>query len=271
MAFKQPIYYMQTDSRWKNYNYSAKGESTTIGRAGCGPTSAAMVIASLKDGTVTPVTCARWSLDHGYKALRSGTYYSYFVPQMKAYNINCRQLNQINNWHHNDQAKLRASVTNYLKNGSWIIACMGKGTWTSSGHYVLAWGASGNTVYVNDPYSKASNRTKGNLNTFLNEAKYFWLIEGVAPVTPKKDEKKDEDEEMTQADFNKMFAVAMNNYMSELAKKAESSWSTTEGYWKKAQNKKGKNGKSIVDGSNPQGNLTREQMTAILGRLGLLD
>ena len=175
MAFKQPLYYMQTDSRWKNFNYSAKGESTTIGKAGCGPTSAAMVIASLKDGTVTPVTCAKWSLANGYKALHSGTYYSYFVPQMDAYGIKCRQLNQINNWHHNDQAKLRNSVSSYLKSGKWIIACMGKGTWTSSGHYVLAWGASGNTVYVNDPYSKATNRIKGNLNTFLNEAKYFWF------------------------------------------------------------------------------------------------
>lgn len=270
MAFKQPLYYMQTDSRWKNYNYSAKGESTTIGKAGCGPTSAAMVIASLKDGTVTPVTCAKWSLANGYKALHSGTYYSYFVPQMDAYGIKCRQLNQINNWHHNDQAKLRNSVSSYLKSGKWIIACMGKGTWTSSGHYVLAWGASGNTVYVNDPYSKATNRIKGNLNTFLNEAKYFWLIEGTDTQQPKNN-KKDGDEEMTQEQFNKMFATAMNNYVAETSKKVESDWSKTEGYWKKAQNKKGSNGRSIVDGSNPQGNLTREQMAAILGRLGLLD
>ena len=197
---------------------------------------------------------------------------------MDAYGIKCRQLNQINNWHHNDQAKLRSSVTAYLKTGSWIIACMGKGTWTSSGHYVLAWGASGNTVYVNDPYSTASARTKGNLSTFLKEAKYFWLIEGLKQNdlsnnqnSTNNSNNQKEDEDMTQEQFNKMFATAMNNYVAETSKKAESDWSKTEGYWKKAQNKKGSNGRSIVDGSNPQGNLTREQMAAILGRLGLLD
>ena len=45
----QPIYYMQTDSRWKNHNYSASGEKKTIGSSGCGVACSAMVIATLKD------------------------------------------------------------------------------------------------------------------------------------------------------------------------------------------------------------------------------
>ena len=44
MSFK-PVSYMQTDTRWKKKSYAVKGENSTIGSAGCGPTCAAMVIA----------------------------------------------------------------------------------------------------------------------------------------------------------------------------------------------------------------------------------
>lgn len=49
-------YYSQVDSRWKNTMYSNHGDySQTIGSSGCGPTSAAMVVSSIK-GTITPDT-----------------------------------------------------------------------------------------------------------------------------------------------------------------------------------------------------------------------
>lgn len=35
----KPISYLQTDPKWKNHNYSAKGEKKTIGSAGCGVTA----------------------------------------------------------------------------------------------------------------------------------------------------------------------------------------------------------------------------------------
>ena len=69
----QPIYYMQTDSRWKNHNYSASGEKKTIGSSGCGVACSAMVIATLKDKNVNPTHTANWSMAHGYKALNQGT------------------------------------------------------------------------------------------------------------------------------------------------------------------------------------------------------
>ena len=60
--FVKPVSYLQTDPKWKNHNYSAKGESKTIGSSGCGVTVAAMVIATLKDKNVTPITTAEWSM-----------------------------------------------------------------------------------------------------------------------------------------------------------------------------------------------------------------
>lgn len=47
-------YYSQVDSRWKNHSYtSINDKSQTIGSSGCGPTSASMIVSSIK-GTITP-------------------------------------------------------------------------------------------------------------------------------------------------------------------------------------------------------------------------
>ena len=45
----QPVSYFQTDPRWKNIPYAVKGESSTIGGSGCGPSSAAMILATWAD------------------------------------------------------------------------------------------------------------------------------------------------------------------------------------------------------------------------------
>ena len=161
----QPVDYKQTDTRWKNEPYRVSGESSTIGSAGCGPTCAAMVISTLKDKTVTPKTCCDWSMAHGYKALNQGTYYAYFVPQMAAYGIPCRQLTG----GYDEAVKL-------LKEGYYVIALMGKGLWTSGGHFVLAWWAD-NKIHINDPASTDTARLNGDPALFRAQAKYFWAID----------------------------------------------------------------------------------------------
>lgn len=170
---------MQNDGRWKNVDYSAKGENTTIARSGCGVTCMAMVISSLSDVLFTPKDAAKWSLEHGYKALNQGTYYSYFVPQGKAFGINITRLNTKNIYKSKTKAaeKVRQKAIDELKKGNWVIACMGKGNWTSSGHYVLCYAIDGNVIYINDPASTKPNRVNGNLDTWKNEVKYLWVVQ----------------------------------------------------------------------------------------------
>ena len=121
---KQPVSYLQTDPKWANISYSAKGESTTIGRAGCGPTAMAMVLATWADPAVTPKTEAAWALAHGYKYPHQGTAYSYFVPAAKRYGLECRQITpayiygNANSPYHEEAKKA-------LDNGDLVIACMG--------------------------------------------------------------------------------------------------------------------------------------------------
>lgn len=173
-----PIDYMQTDSRWKNIKYGIRDEVSTIGTAGCGPTCAAMVISALADPSVTPATTAKWSLDHGYKAYHQGTYYSYFVPQFKAYGITCKQLNGASIYHGAGSANsANATAFNAVKLGNWIIACMGKGDWTSSGHFVLWYGIKGGKAMIFDPYSTKSSRRLADISTFQSQVKYYWMID----------------------------------------------------------------------------------------------
>lgn len=186
-----PVDYLQTDSRWKSKTYAAKGESSTIGSAGCGPTCAAMVIAALADPSVTPATTAKWSLAHGYKAYHQGTYYAYFQPQMLAYGLKCKQLNGATVYHGAGSAKtINAQALLAVKNGNWIIACMGKGDWTSSGHFVLWYGVDGNNALIRDPYSMKASRRKALISTFQYQAKFYWEIE--VPAVTREDDMTEE-------------------------------------------------------------------------------
>ena len=64
-----------------------------------------------------------------------------------------------------------------LRNGNWLIACMGKGNWTSSGHYVVAYGYENGMVYINDPASTKASRVKNTWNLFKSQVKYYWVVE----------------------------------------------------------------------------------------------
>lgn len=188
---KKPIHYLQTDAKWKGYDYSAPGEKTNIGEQGCGVTSAAMVIASLKDSKVTPVTTADWSKKHGYKAKNCGTYYSYFVPQMQAYDLKCSQINNSNLLNLSDaSAKVyHDKALAELQKENWLIACVGPGLWTSSGHYMLVYAYDNGNVLIMDPASTRANKLKNTWALLSSQVKYYWAVEvpkeTKAPVTTK--------------------------------------------------------------------------------------
>lgn len=174
---KQPVSYLQYDARWANVDYSTKGEKTNIKESGCGPTCAAMLIETLTGKTFTPVDACAWALKNGYKALKQGTYYSYFVPQFKAHGIACKQLNGANIYGGaNGAAQVHKTAFDLLKQGYYLIACMGRGTWTSSGHFVVVWWDDG-FIRINDPASTKSVRVKGYAPTFKDQVKYYWAID----------------------------------------------------------------------------------------------
>ena len=180
---KQPVSFLQKDPRWKDKPYRVPGESSTVGSAGCGPSCAAMLIETLTGQTFTPEDACEWSIRHGYKALKQGTYYNYFQPQFEAFGIACQMLNWTNTYgkpnHPNHQKALEL-----LQEGYYLIALMGKGTWTSSGHFVVVWWADGK-IHINDPNSTRADRVQGDPYDFRSQVKYYWWVDARDYNNPK--------------------------------------------------------------------------------------
>ena len=203
---KQPVYFLQTDSRWKSLPYSApSGESQkrTIGSSGCGPTCAAMLITTITGKSFTPDMACEWSLKRGYKAPNQGTYYSYFVPQFEAYGIKCERLN-FSTLYGDKKSATHKKAFDLLKKGYYLIACMGKGRWTSSGHFVVVWWEDGK-IRINDPNSKADNRMNGDYDTFTSQVKYYWAVDGTKVNCPKVEKPKVEEPKETEVESVKYY------------------------------------------------------------------
>ena len=253
----QPVSYLQTDSRWGGLDYSAPGEKTTIAASGCGPTAMAMVLATWADKTVTPKTECAWALSHGYKAPHQGTYYGYFEPAGKRYGLKVTRLNWTN-LYGNATSDYHAQVKDALGRGDLVIACMGKGLWTSSGHYVLVWKVEGNMVFINDPASTRASRTRGDWNLFRQQVKYYWVIE-----KPQGKEDNMEGYEIVKALTDQEAYELLVKAQRHARTLPEADWSQTEGWWQKAEEGK------ILSGG-PEAFAKRSEVAAILGRLGLI-
>lgn len=245
---KKPVSYLQTDRRWKSLPYRVKGETSTIGGSGCGPTSAAMVIETLTGKKCTPVDTCAWSVAHGYKALNQGTYYGYFKPQMAAYGIECRQLLG-SRLSHKPEHPIHDQVKRYLEDGYYIIALMGPGTWTKSGHFVLVWNWD-DKVRINDPASSRDVRLNGDPNVFRDEVRNYWLIDA-------REYNKGDDEMLSYEQWKEYMA----RYRAEMDSAPVPDWAVNTGEWDKAC----ADG-IIADKSRPQGLTTRVEVAAMITR-----
>lgn len=258
----QPVSYLQTDARWANNDYSAPGEKTTIGKSGCGPTAMAMVLATWADPAVTPATECAWALKNGYKAKGQGTYYAYFVPAGKRYGLTVKQLNGAT-LYGNASSSYHATAKKAIDDGDLVIACMGPGNWTSSGHFVLVWNIVGNTIYINDPASTKAARTAGDYSLFKKQVKYYFTIKRPAKVPGEEDEEVDIKKLIDEITPEQAYAL-MSKAQTYIGGFAEPDWSKQEGHWKEACDE------GVMDGTRPQSGITRAETAAVLGRLGLL-
>lgn len=181
----RPIDYKQTDPRWGKNDYSAAGEKTTIAAAGCGPTCMAMVIATLANIAITPADTAKWSKEHGFKACKQGTFYTYFLPQGKVFGIELERVNLANLKAVSNRKQYHDIALEAIKNGDMVICCMGPGHWTKGGHYILWYGLNSTNALISDPASSEVSRLNAPLSLLQSEVKYYWIVR--VPNQPKRD------------------------------------------------------------------------------------
>ena len=249
---EKPVSYLQTDKRWAKWPYSNYNENTNIGASGCGPTAMAMVIATWVDPSVTPVTTCQWSLDHGYKATGNGTYQSYFVPQAAAYGLECYRVNtsSIQYMSSANAAKYHQEAHDAVDEGHLVICLMGKGLWTSSGHFILWYSNDGDDVLINDPASTKAARLRNIFTKLKSEVRYYWVVKVPKEVVS-----------MTNSEVTKLINESVSAALSGQLGTEPSSYAR-DGWFSACM-------KGCFDGSNPKKYITREQTAVVLNRLGV--
>lgn len=151
---------LQYDQRWGygNYGYNV------IGMNGCGPTSAAMIIAGLIGrNNITPFDVASYTYNHGY--YQDGTSWAFFTEGMKHYVIHGRNI-----------PLSYSSMKNEIVNGIPLICSMKPGDFTTTGHLIVIRGMKQGMFIVNDPNSiKRSNRL-WSYDTLSKQIRNIWSL-----------------------------------------------------------------------------------------------
>lgn len=167
------MYYMQTDSRWASKYY---GGTDTIEEFGCGPTCMAIVVSSLTDTTIDPELMCQWANENGYWFPQSGSLHTLIPDVASKYGLSCEGVEN------NSEAAHKLSKA--LSSGKLVVALMGKGNFTNSGHFIVLRGITEDgLVYVADPMDEERTNQTWELSLIVDEAKSwaaangpFWII-----------------------------------------------------------------------------------------------
>lgn len=172
-------YYSQIDNRWKNDLYTSTNNKTqTIGSSGCGPTTAAMVVTSIK-GVIQPDTLSDLFVKYGYRSTDNGTYWSAFRWTADVFDIGYTEKYKLND------------ICDLLEKNHIMITACGNGLFTTGGHFIVIYGYedinknnqcdNGDNLKIYDPYlysgkfSTSTRRGKAKVtgNTVLVEKETF--------------------------------------------------------------------------------------------------
>ncbi len=164
------VYFSQLDSRWATLPYG----TDDIGGYGCGPTSMAIVISTLTGTTYDPVFMANWAYQNGFWAKGSGSYHSLIPESAKAFGLSVTGAT----------ASEGQRIVDALSKGKLVVAIMGKGHFTTSGHFMVLRGVtSDGKILIADPASQSKSQQSWELSIILNEARKgaaaggpFWII-----------------------------------------------------------------------------------------------
>jgi hypothetical protein len=173
-------YYNQLELPWKNMLY---GFITTIGNSGCGPTSMAIILSTILEQRITPAEMADSAYKGGYlvqyydlEGLHASTRHDFIPETAMAYGLVCEGFTM------NDGTE--QNIIDALGAGEMIVAIMGPGQFTESGHYIILSGITAEgTILVVDCASRKRTEQEWDIESIIDEAKTdadaggpFWVI-----------------------------------------------------------------------------------------------
>lgn len=145
------VLYLQFDSKWGGNPYAG----STISASGCGPSSLAMVVATLKDKSVTPAETAEWSQDNGH-TYDGGSAWSLFSEGPANWGLKSQTLFTSNDNDFDPSRPTSSDVdaaVQVLRTGGLVIASgTGPIPFTTSGHIIVIRGVDeSGKLLVGDP------------------------------------------------------------------------------------------------------------------------
>lgn len=203
------IYFNQGDSAWNQNGYC-------IAKAGCGPTSMAVVITSLTGKWVTPLDTAIWGYQHGFYS-REGSAHEMIPAMAVAYGLRCQGVGT-------DYQAIKKA----LKAGKPVVCLMGPGYFTRGGHFMVLVAIDNNDcVTVADVGSRTRSAYKYRLADVIAQSKGasaggpFWVMsydKGSNAARRKKAIKNYTQEDMEE-DFADASYMKVTGELPELLKK----------------------------------------------------
>lgn len=203
------IYFNQGDSAWNQNGYC-------IAKAGCGPTSMAVVITSLTGKWVTPLDTAIWGYQHGFYS-REGSAHEMIPAMATAYGLRCQ-----------GAGTDYQSIKKALKAGKPVVCLMGPGYFTRGGHFMVLVAIDNNDcVTVADVGSRTRSAYKYRLADVIAQSKGasaggpFWVMSYDKGSSAARREKaiKNYTQEDMEEDFADASYMKVTGELPELLKK----------------------------------------------------
>ena len=154
--------FLQWDPMWGYEDYG----SSCIAVTGCGPTCLAMAGFYLTgDESFDPKTVAQFAEKNGYYEKGYGSSWTLISEGAGRLGLSAKELPLV-----------KKKMTDALEEGSLIILALGKGDFTSSGHYILLTSWNGEAFTVNDPNSRLRSETLWTYEQLEGQIRNIWKI-----------------------------------------------------------------------------------------------
>ena len=154
---------MQWDKRWGYEKYG----SDVVGITGCGPVCLAMAGYYVTgDESFNPSDMVEFAKQNGYYSSGNGSSWTLISEGGVKLGLKVTEIPLV-----------KKKIMNHLEAGNPIICAMGKGDFTTSGHYIVLVGTEDGLIRVNDPNSYANSEKLWSYEQMESQFRNLWVIE----------------------------------------------------------------------------------------------
>lgn len=154
--------FLQWDPMWGYEKYG----SSYLAVTGCGPTCLAMAGYYLTgDPEMNPLTLSEFAEDNGYYARGYGSSWTLISEGSKKLGLTAKELPLV-----------KKKITNALEAGNPVILALGKGDFTTTGHYIVLTGVEEEGFRVNDPNSRDRSGQLWTYEQLEKQIRNIWEI-----------------------------------------------------------------------------------------------